>query len=93
MTGPMTTRELSERMGCEPSNATFVIDKLEGLGLVERHAHPSDRRAKHLVLTAEGTAIRDRLLALLAQDTPLAVLNPEQQAALYGLLKQALTGP
>src|SRR5512139_2865987 len=92
MAGPMTTRELSERMGCEPSNTTFVIDKLEGLSLVERHAHPSDRRAKHLVLTAEGTATRERLLELLAQDTPLAVLSPEQKRVLYGILKQALTG-
>ncbi|MET8745936.1 MarR family transcriptional regulator [Streptomyces sp. NPDC004728] len=90
MTGPVTMRELSERMGCEPSNATFVIDKLEKLGLVERHAHPSDRRAKHLVLTAEGAATRERLLKLLAQDTPLAALSPEQQRVLYGILKQAL---
>ncbi len=41
----MTMRELAERMSCEPSNATFVIDKLEKQGLVERHAHPTDRRA------------------------------------------------
>ena len=43
MTGPMTMRELAERMSCEPSNATFVVDKLEKQGLIERHAHPTDR--------------------------------------------------
>src|SRR6476620_11032909 len=59
MTGPMTMRELAERMSCEPSNATFVIDKLEKQGLVERHPHPTDRRAKRLVLTDAGTALRD----------------------------------
>lgn len=91
MAGPITMRELAERMSCEPSNATFVIDKLEKQGLVERRAHPTDRRAKHLVLTAAGSASRERLLELLVQDSPLAGLGPEQQRALRGLLEQALT--
>ncbi|MEU7279379.1 MarR family transcriptional regulator [Streptomyces sp. NPDC045431] len=91
MTGPMTMRELAERMSCEPSNATFVIDKLEKQGLVERRAHPTDRRAKHLVLTPEGEALRERLLALLVQDSPLAGLTAEQQGVLQSLLEQAVT--
>ncbi|MFJ8828353.1 MarR family winged helix-turn-helix transcriptional regulator [Streptomyces sp. NPDC102467] len=90
MTGPMTMRELAERMGCEPSNATFVIDKLEKQGLVERHAHPTDRRAKHLVLTAKGSELRERLLELLTQESPLAALTPEQQSALQGLLEKTV---
>ena len=93
MTGPMTMRELAERMSCEPSNATFVVDKLERQGLVERRAHPTDRRAKHLVLTPAGTALRDRLLELLAQDSPLAGLTTDQQQALQGLLEKAIVRP
>jgi MarR family transcriptional regulator, organic hydroperoxide resistance regulator len=93
MTGPMTMRELAERMSCEPSNATFVVDKLERLGLIERHAHPADRRAKQLVLTAEGIALRERLLELLTRDSPLAGLGPQQQRALQRLLEQAITRP
>lgn len=92
MTGPMTMRELAERMSCEPSNATFIVDKLEKQGLIERRPHPVDRRARHLVLTAEGTALRERLLELLAQDSPLGGLTPDQQRVLQGLLEQAL-GP
>ena len=91
LTGPMTMRELAERMSCEPSNATFVVDKLENQGLIERRAHPTDRRAKHLVLTTEGTALRERLLELLAQDSPLAGLTAQQQRVLQGLLEQAMT--
>ncbi|WP_372346573.1 MarR family transcriptional regulator [Streptomyces sp. KL116D] len=51
----MTMRELAERMSCEPSNATFVIDKARETG--PGRTPPPDRpaRAKHLVLTAEGT--------------------------------------
>ncbi|GAA2715624.1 MULTISPECIES: MarR family transcriptional regulator [Streptomyces] len=91
MTGPMTMRELAERMCCEPSNATFVVDKLEKQNLVERRPHPVDRRAKHLVLTAEGTALRERLRALLAEGSPLAGLSPEEQGVLHGLLERAIT--
>jgi MarR family transcriptional regulator, organic hydroperoxide resistance regulator len=93
MTGPMTMGELAERMSCEPSNATFVVDKLENRGLIERRAHPTDRRARHLVLTAQGTALRGRLLKLLTQDSPLAGLSPEQQRILESLLEQAITRP
>lgn len=93
MTGPMTMRELAERMSCEPSNATFVVDKLEKQGLIERRAHPTDRRARHLVLTAQGTQLRERLLELLARDSPLGGLTPRQQRALQDLLEQAITRP
>ncbi|MFD7033074.1 MarR family winged helix-turn-helix transcriptional regulator [Streptomyces sp. NPDC059917] len=92
MSGPMTMRELAERMCCEPSNTTFVVDKLEKQGLIGRHPHPTDRRAKHLVLTAEGTALRARLQERLAVDSPLGGLGPEQQQVLRGLLEQAVTG-
>lgn len=91
MSGPMTMRELAERMSCEPSNATFVVDKLEKQGLIERHAHPTDRRAKHLVLTEEGAALRERLLALLAEDSPLGGLDAQQQRVLQTLLEQAVS--
>jgi len=90
LTGPMTMRELAERMSCEPSNATFVVDKLEKQGLLERRAHPTDRRARHLVLTGDGQALRERLLALLNEESPLAGLSPAEQQVLQGLLEQAL---
>lgn len=93
MTGPMTTRELAERMSCEPSNATFIIDKLEKQALVERHPHPTDRRARHLILTPEGTALRERLLELLTQKSPLANLTLDQQHTLHTLLKHTTTHP
>jgi MarR family transcriptional regulator, organic hydroperoxide resistance regulator len=93
LTGPMTTSDLAERMSCEPSNATFVIDKLEKQKLVERHPHPTDRRARQLVLTPEGSALRGRLLELLEQDSPLAGLSAQEQDALHDLLQRARRYP
>jgi MarR family transcriptional regulator, organic hydroperoxide resistance regulator len=91
LTGPMTMRELAERMSCEPSNATFVIDRLEKQGLLERHPHPTDRRAKRLVLTTKGLALRERLLELLVQESPLSGLSSREQDALRDLLSRAVT--
>jgi DNA-binding MarR family transcriptional regulator len=90
MTGPMTMRELAGRMSCEPSNATVVIDKLESLQLIERRPHPTDRRAKQLVLTPEGVELREQLLKVLAEEPLFAGLTQDEQDALEGLLKRAL---
>ncbi|MEV4577366.1 MarR family transcriptional regulator [Nonomuraea jabiensis] len=90
LTGPMTMRELADRMSCEPSNATFVVDRLEEQGIVERRPHPGDRRAKQLVLTSEGVALRERLIDSLTEASPLARLTSEEQAALNDLLTRAV---
>ncbi|MFF1821573.1 MarR family winged helix-turn-helix transcriptional regulator [Kribbella sp. NPDC058245] len=90
LTGPMTMGELAERMSCEPSNATYVADKLENQGLIERRPHPTDRRARHLVLTPRGTALRAELLELLAEESPLGALSGDEQAQLQKLLDRAV---
>lgn len=61
--------------------------------LVERRPHPTDRRARHLVLTAEGTGVRARLLELLAEGSPLAGLGPEGRRALQELLEKKAGRP
>ena len=91
MTGPMTMRELAGRMSCEPSNATVVVDNLESHRLIERRPHPTDRRAKQLVLTPEGAGLRDRLLTVLAEEPLFTGLTQDEQDALQGLLKRALS--
>ncbi|UYO01117.1 MAG: MarR family transcriptional regulator [Devosia sp.] len=50
----MTQKMLADRLGVTPRNVTGLVDALEGLGLVERKAHPQDRRAIQLFLTASG---------------------------------------
>jgi MarR family transcriptional regulator, organic hydroperoxide resistance regulator len=86
----MTIGELAGRMGCEPSNATVVIDNLEKLRLIERRPHPSDRRAKQLHLTGEGAERRDQLLAVLLEERLFTGLSDEQFGALKTLLEHAI---
>ncbi|NDU73791.1 MarR family transcriptional regulator [Actinomadura sp. DSM 109109] len=89
LTGPMPMRELARRVSCEPSNATFIVDRLERLGLVERRPHPTDRRAKVLTLTPQGTETRERLMERLSEGSPVARLTAEEQRNLKALLQRA----
>jgi DNA-binding MarR family transcriptional regulator len=84
---PITARELATRMTCEPSNATFVLDRLEQQGLIERRPHPTDRRAKQIVLTDAGERRRATVLGRLDTGSPLAALTPTQQESLRDLLR------
>jgi len=87
---PLTMRELATRMACEASNVTFVVDKLEDHGLVERTPHPDDRRAKRVALTAEGKALRSRLMRQLTKDSPLDPLDADERQRLQDLLVKAV---
>ena len=92
LTGPMTMRELAERMSCEPSNATVVVDHLEIQQLIERRPHPTDRRARQLMLTPEGAERRKKLLESLRGEEPLVTgLTQQEQDSLQDLLQRALS--
>jgi DNA-binding MarR family transcriptional regulator len=55
--GPLTQRELSQALKCTPRNVTGLVDALEAAGFVARGAHPTDRRATVVALTAQGTTL------------------------------------
>jgi DNA-binding MarR family transcriptional regulator len=69
---------------------TFIVDKLELAGLVERTPHPEDRRAKWVSLTAEGKALRTRLMRQLTKDSPLDALSADERHRLQILLVKAV---
>jgi DNA-binding MarR family transcriptional regulator len=43
--GPLTQRELAERLFLTSGGTTLLVDRLERRGLVRRRPHPDDRRA------------------------------------------------
>ncbi|MFI1358122.1 MarR family winged helix-turn-helix transcriptional regulator [Streptomyces sp. NPDC020898] len=59
--GPMTQRALAARLGVTPRNVTGLLDALQADGLVAREAHPSDRRATLVSLTAKGRTVTNAL--------------------------------
>lgn len=53
--GPSTQQSLAAALEVSPRNVTGLVDALEGSGFVTREAHPTDRRATLVTLTATGT--------------------------------------
>ena len=45
---------LAQGMGCDASTMTWLVDRLEERGLVERKMLPTDRRVKTVVMTSLG---------------------------------------
>ena len=88
---PVPMRELADRLHCDPSNITGIVDRLGDRGLVERGSAPGDRRVKTLMLTEEGTALRMRLLDRLSEPPAgLGKLSADEQRQLHDLLRRAL---
>ncbi len=50
----LTQVELSEKSQVDRTTVGGLIDRLEKIGLVERHPHPQDRRAYQIRLTERG---------------------------------------
>src|SRR5688500_1622866 len=55
-------RTLADAWNSDASNATWVVDRLERLGLAERRTVDRDRRVKLVVLTRRGARVRDAIL-------------------------------
>ena len=49
--------ELADRVGVDDTTATRLVDRLEELGLAERHGEDADRRATTVELTDEGSEL------------------------------------
>src|SRR3954471_20142446 len=54
---PLPMRQIAQRLKCEPSNITGIVDRREARGLVERRPSPGDRRVKVAAPTEEGTRV------------------------------------
>lgn len=89
VTAGRTMRSLAEEWGCDASNATWIIDRLEKRGLTERRTMPGDRRVKLVVLTAAGAKARKQLLDGLFDPPPELLALPR---ATLEVLRDSLPG-
>lgn len=86
-------RSLAEAWQCDPSNATWIVDRLEKLGLAERRPVPRDRRVKLVVLTPKGQKVRAELLKEFHEPPrDLAALDREDLESLRRLLGKLSPG-
>ncbi|MFI5805905.1 MarR family winged helix-turn-helix transcriptional regulator [Streptomyces sp. NPDC051561] len=83
-------RELSARLGYDPSAIVGLVDDLERLGLVERRPSPGDRRSRVVVLTAPGRTFLQgsETAGQRVTDELLAPLDSAERETLHTLLRR-----
>ncbi|MEO3973287.1 MarR family transcriptional regulator [Streptomyces sp. CAU 1734] len=88
---PLPMRRIAQKLKCEPSNVTGIVDRLESRGLVERLPDPQDRRVKLAAPTEEGASTAQRLRdSLEFAREPLAHLSDDERTTLRDLLRRVL---
>jgi DNA-binding MarR family transcriptional regulator len=84
----MSQAKLADLMDVEPITLAKLLDRLQASGLIERRAHPVDRRIRTIWLTqaAEPVILRIRGVTLAVREEALAGFPPEQREALFDML-------
>jgi MarR family transcriptional regulator for hemolysin len=85
-------QEIGSAMAIDPSTMVSLVDDLETSGLAKRRPHPTDRRAREVVITPKGRRAlkRARRLAMQVDDEVLGGLTAAERRQLLTLLRRAL---
>lgn len=92
--GPMLLNEVQRRILVSSGGITYLVDRLEKRGLVERRDCPGDRRARVAALTPDGEALVGSIFpehAAVIRDA-LRGLDAEEKQTATRLLRALLDG-
>ena len=91
---PKPMGALAEALHCDASNITWLVDRLEERGYVERKSDAADRRVRTVVLTREGERVRERIEAKLYEAPPeFDALSAPELDALLRILRKVVPQP
>ena len=92
--GPISQREVSERLGVHPSDMVKVVDQLESYGLLSRVRADSDRRRYDLTITPKGQRMLDSFTALAREVDQefFGVLSEPERKQLEKLMGKLVAG-
>jgi len=77
--GPLTQRQLGDRLSLTSGAVTMLVDRLEDAGWVRRRPHPSDRR--YVLVELSGQAIERTPARLAAYHTRIRAIAGKVPAA------------
>ena len=88
--GPLLLGDVQRKVLVSSGGTTFLVDRLEKRGLVERQSCPNDRRARYAALTREGQAMMKKTFPLHAKamKEAMAGLSSAEQKVVTGYLKR-----
>jgi DNA-binding MarR family transcriptional regulator len=88
---PQPMRTLADAWGCDASNVTWLVDRLEERGLVERRTSVVDRRVRTVLVTEDGLRVRKQIEAVWADaPEPLRQLSAGDLDALVRVLRKVV---
>ena len=88
---PGSQLALAQHLGVDRTVMTYLLDDLEGAGLIERRPDPADRRARRILATARGRELLndlDRRLRAAEQLVLAGLDSTENRQAFRALLRQ-----
>ncbi|RZI53841.1 MAG: MarR family transcriptional regulator [Pseudonocardia sp.] len=83
-------RKLAQRLSCDPSTVTFLVDRLTERGLAQRTGDAVDRRVKVVSLTAKGGAVRARMAERAIEESLFKNLSAPEMRQLLHLIRSAI---
>ncbi|HWK89638.1 MAG TPA: MarR family transcriptional regulator [Longimicrobium sp.] len=88
--GPLLLNEVRAKILVSSGGVTYLVDRLEARGLVERRRCPNDRRATYAAATPEGEALIARIFPEHRQvvEEAVAGLDAEEQETALDLLRR-----
>lgn len=86
--GNCSVSEVGEQLSVSNAAASQAVDRLVGLGLIERTEDPDDRRTKRLALTQQGHNVIEKGIEARSKwiEGVSNSLNPEQQKMIISAL-------
>lgn len=84
--GCTSMSDVAQKLHCDASNVTGIIDRLVAQKLVVRAENEQDRRAKILQLTAQGQQIVDEIMQALPEQIGCTKLTAEERQSLHMML-------
>jgi DNA-binding MarR family transcriptional regulator len=86
--------QLGQRTKLDSATLTGILDRLEAMELVERRAHPADRRAILVCLTRKGKKVASEVHATVvrANRELLTDFGAAEEKALRGMLQRLHQG-
>jgi DNA-binding MarR family transcriptional regulator len=87
---PEPMSDVATTLGCDASNVTGLVDRLEERGLIERRSASTDRRVKMVAVTPTGSRLRSKLLEYWYEaPAPIAGLPQRDARELLRILRKA----
>lgn len=88
--GPLLLGEVQRRILVSSGGVTYLVDRLEKKGLVERRECPGDRRARYAALTDAGEKLIAEIFPQHAAriESLMSELTLQEQATVHDLVKR-----